>query len=343
MEGTHRGIITLSATPEFPYRPPIRPKIRPKQTPRDIEPTNRFKPIASEGGSCDIIAIRVFGLGGIMATGIQKLLFVDTNIWLDFYRAQNEAYGELLAKVEGIKEKIIITHQLETEFKKNRQQVILHSVKLLNDHKPKRVPSVGVLAQAIQFKMVGKDIDSACNRITKLQNRLLLMIEKPTEKDNVFQAVHRIFHRSDTLVLTRNPGQDDIRKVIRERAERRFLHGCPPRKASDTSYGDALNWEWMVECAINSNAELVIVSRDADYGVTHDGKSYINDHLRQEFSNRVSQRRGLLLYSKLSDALKQFKVTVTPAQVKAEAELLTDASAPTTEQEKPEGSTATAH
>jgi PIN domain len=259
-----------------------------------------------------------------MATGIQKLLFVDTNIWLDFYRAQNEAYIGLLDKVERIAPRIIVTHQLETEFKKNRQQVILKTVQLLQDHLPKKVPSVGVLAQAKQFKMVGAEIDSARSRINKLQTQLIAMLEKPTDKDKVFQAVHRVFHRDGPLVLTREQKDDEKRKAIRERAERRFMHGCPPRKANDTSYGDALNWEWMIDCAISKSAELVIVSRDADYGATHEGRSYINDHLRHEFSNRVSQKRELLLYTKLSDALKHFKVVVTQAQVEAEAELIDD-------------------
>lgn len=264
-----------------------------------------------------------------MATGIQKLLFIDTNIWLDFYRAQNEAYIGLLDKVEGIASKIIVTHQLETEFKKNRQSVILSSLKLLHDHIPKRVPSVGVLAEAQEFKMVSKGVDNVTTRIKRLERKLLRMVEKPTDHDPVFQAVHRIFHRDDDLILTREERDAEKRKSIRERAERRFMHGCPPRKQNDTSYGDALNWEWMIDCAVSKNAELVIVSRDADYGATHDGKSYINDHLWHEFSSRVSKKRKLLLYTKVSDALKHFKVPVTPAQVAAEKELVDD------EQRKP--------
>jgi hypothetical protein len=257
-----------------------------------------------------------------MATAIRKLLFIDTNIWLDFYRSQNEAYVGLLDKVEGIKDRIIITHQIETEFKKNRQQVILNSVKLLKDHTPKKVPSIGVLAEAQQFKGVGKDIESACKRIKKLQDKLVAMLERPSDNDKVFQAAHRIFHRNDQLVLTREEKDKDLRKLIRDRAERRFMHGCPPRKPSDTSFGDSLNWEWMIECAIKRNAELVIVSRDADYGITYDGESYVNDHLRQEFSNRVSQKREILLYQKLSDALKHFKIQVTAEQAKAEQQFM---------------------
>jgi hypothetical protein len=45
--------------------------------------------------------------------------------------------------------------------------------------------------------------------------------------------------------------------------------------------------------------------------------------LRQEFSERVSKKRKLLLYSKLSDALKHFAVTVSKQEEDAESELLT--------------------
>jgi hypothetical protein len=78
----------------------------------------------------------------------------------------------------------------------------------------------------------------------------------------------------------------------------------------------------MIHCANERNAELVIVSRDSDFGVTVDNKAYINDHLRQEFSERVSKKRSLLLYARLSDALKHFSVKVTPAEERAESEMV---------------------
>src|SRR5690606_10224611 len=113
-----------------------------------------------------------------------------------------------------------------------------------------------------------------------------------------------------------------IRHPIRRKAFRRFLHGCPPRKKNDTSIGDAINWEWMVHCANAQTAELVIVTRDSDYGAHFDNRGYINDHLKQEFAERVSKRRKILLYSKLSDALKHFQVPITRGEEEAEAELI---------------------
>lgn len=73
-------------------------------------------------------------------------------------------------------------------------------------------------------------------------------------------------------------------------------------------------------------AELVIVSRDSDYGVSFEGKNYVNDDLRQEFSDRVSKKRKLLLYEKLSDALKHFARPITSQEQEAESEIVTAAS-----------------
>jgi hypothetical protein len=78
----------------------------------------------------------------------------------------------------------------------------------------------------------------------------------------------------------------------------------------------------MVYCARSRNAELVIVTRDSDYGIEYDGQAYVNDHLKQEFAERVSQKRKLLLYRRLSDALKHFKVAVTPQEEQAESEIV---------------------
>jgi len=137
--------------------------------------------------------------------------------------------------------------------------------------------------------------------------------------DPVYKVTQRIFHKSDDLVLTR---EDSIRRLIRRRAFRRFIHGCPPRKRNDTSIGDAMNWEWMIECAIRRKAELVIVTRDSDYGVVFDGTGYINDHLIQEFGERVRRKRKILLYAKLSEALRHFKVPVTTQEAEEEDRLV---------------------
>jgi hypothetical protein len=252
-----------------------------------------------------------------MAKGIQKLLFIDTNIWLDFYRARNEAGLALLKSVEAISDRIIVTFQLEAEFKKNRQAAIFEGMQQLKG--PPHIPRPGMFSDAQATRMLSKSIKQANTQVDKLKLKLKRAIENPAMHDPVYKACQRIFHKSDHLVLTR---EDNIRATIRRKAMKRFLHGCPPRKKDDTSIGDAFNWEWMIHCAMENSAELVIVSRDSDYGLTFDNKAYINDHLKQEFSERVSQKRALLLYHRLSDALKHFEVPVSQQEVDAETEIV---------------------
>lgn len=246
-----------------------------------------------------------------------KLIFIDANIWLDFYRARSDAGLALLKHVEAVTNRVIVTYQLEQEFKKNRQAAILEGMQELKA--PTHIARPGIFSDAKASRALSKSLKDAEKRVKSLKTRLTRVLDEPAQHDPVYQACQRIFHRSDPLVLTRD---NPIRHSIRRRAFRRFLHGCPPRKKSDTSLGDPLNWEWMVECANNGNAELVIVSRDSDYGAVFDGKAYINDHLRQEFSERVSKKRRLLLYARLSDALKHFQVPVTALEEEAEAELV---------------------
>jgi hypothetical protein len=144
-------------------------------------------------------------------------------------------------------------------------------------------------------------------------------LNDPTRADPVYQICQRCFHKADEITLLR---ETKVKRKIVRQAFRRFLFDCPPRKKNDTSIGDAINWEWIVECANAGQAEIHIVSRDADYGITLEGKSYLNDHLHQEFKERVSKKRNIFLHTKLAEALKQFQVTVSAAEEKEETEIL---------------------
>jgi len=242
---------------------------------------------------------------------------VDTNIWLDFYRARNETGLKLLEHLEKLSTKLIVTYQLESEFKKNRQAAIREGMQALKA--PQEVSRPGIFSDAASTKIMARNVKDAEKRVKKLKARLIRALEDPALHDPVYQVCQRLFHKDDDLVLTRN---NKLRHSIRRRALKRFFHGCPPRKSGDTSMGDSFNWEWMVHCAREQTAGLVIITRDEDYGITVDGRSYVNDHLRQEFSERVSKKRKLLLYSRLSDALKLFAVTVTPQEEEAEKEIV---------------------
>jgi PIN domain len=244
---------------------------------------------------------------------LKKLLFVDTNIWLDFYRARNEAGLALLNHLDQLRDSIIVTQQLEMEFKKNRLTAILEGMQQLKT--PEKTVRPGLFSDAKAVQKIARAIKEIEGHNKKLQGRLARVVSDPTHHDPVYKVCQRLFHRESSLVL----GKDHEEMAnIRGLALERFHLGCPPRKKSDTSIGDSINWEWMIACADRETAELVIVSRDGDYGQDFDDVTYLNDHLKQEFSERVSKKRTVLLYKRLSDALKHFQVEVSDAEVNEE-------------------------
>ncbi|MFN3843551.1 MAG: PIN-like domain-containing protein [Rehaibacterium terrae] len=86
-------------------------------------------------------------------TKLKKLLFVDTNIWLDFYRARNDAGLALLKHAEAVADSIIVTYQLESEFKKNRQAAILEGMQELKP--PGQIPRPAIFSDAKSTQIFG--------------------------------------------------------------------------------------------------------------------------------------------------------------------------------------------
>jgi predicted nucleic acid-binding protein len=252
-----------------------------------------------------------------MAAGkrpVKVFAFIDTNIFLDFYRSQNETSLTLLKKLEGVKESVICTYQVEMEFLKNRQKAITDNISDKNLNIDSRLPAVMDDSNLNNIlKNQKSDLDK---RKKELKLRIGNIIGRPARYDPIYKSLEAIFTSKNDYVLTRDM---KVRHKIKRLAWRRFILGYPPRKSSDTSIGDALNWEWFIHCAKTNPGKYVIVSRDSDYGATYNGKSYLNDALKSEFRDRVG-RKSITYTTKLSEALKIMEVAITPAEEKVETE-----------------------
>jgi hypothetical protein len=210
------------------------------------------------------------------------------------------------------------------EYKSNRQSAILEGMKQLK--MPQMPPPLGIFSEAKASKMIGKRRDEIDNRLTRLRGRLERALTDPQQHDPVYQTCQRIFGRDDRTLTFSIDSNRRLKRIIREKAMRRFVLGCPPRKADDTSIGDAINWEWMVHCAESRQAELIILTRDSDYGMQFGKGVLLNDHLKQEFKERVSKKRDVLVYRSASLALKHFHVPVSEKVVKSELEFISSTS-----------------
>ena len=147
------------------------------------------------------------------------------------------------------------------EFLKNRQNVIDESLRNLKFQSQPDMPAI--FADSATNKSVLK-LSKEIEKKTKLQRkRTLNLLRDPKKYDVVFQTLKEIFSSSSDHVLTRGMS---CRGTIKRLALRRFLLGYPPRKKNDTSYGDAVNWEWIIHCGNLDSSRIIIVSRDGDYG-----------------------------------------------------------------------------
>ena len=132
----------------------------------------------------------------------------------------------------------------------------------------------------------------------------------------------RIFDHESRFNLRR---PDKRRFEIRRLARKRFSLGYPPRKPKAISLGDFIHWEWIIACARPEERErhdVMIVSRDGDFGKNLGKISIINDWLLREFKERVSPQRQIVLLPRLTDALKKLDEHVNAADVEEEDRLI---------------------
>lgn len=251
---------------------------------------------------------------------MDTLIFIDTNILLDFYRyPRGSAALSALDHIDKNQGIIITGNQVEMEFKKNRQKVIVESIKEMKGPKWETFKIPVILERSKPAKAIETQKLNIQKQSKALQQRIERALKNPSRNDAVYKTVQRLFRADTPLCLTR---KDRIRFEIRRLARKRFMLGYPPRKDSDTSIGDAVNWEWVIHCAKKHNANVVIVSRDSDYGQRYGDESIINDWLLEEFRSRVNRRKSLVLTEKLMGAFKEAAIPVTEEEIEAEDELL---------------------
>jgi hypothetical protein len=253
---------------------------------------------------------------------MDALLFIDTNIFLDFYRdRKSDVSTKFLEQIELCKDRLILGSQLEMEYKNNRQVVILETLGKFGTPDWGKLSPPALIADLQASKMIKKHQKEIGTQQKKVVEKIQNILKNPGANDDVYKVLQRVFKHSSGFNLNRDSKR---RFAIRRLARKRFFLGYPPRKKNDTSCGDAINWEWIVQCSIDSGKDIVIVTRDSDFGVTYKDESYLNDWLQQEFKQRVSQQRKIKLTSKLSEALKIVHANVTAEMEADEARILSE-------------------
>ena len=114
----------------------------------------------------------------------KELLFVDTNILLDFYRVRSDTGLHLLNRIDSLHDHIVRTAQVEMEFKSNRQRVICESLNALKPPQFSFSPPA-FLHDTKTVEIINRRMVDTKNRLAQLKKRLKRVMEKPALYDPV--------------------------------------------------------------------------------------------------------------------------------------------------------------
>lgn len=245
-----------------------------------------------------------------------SLVFIDTKIFLDLYRIQGgETSLSVLDHFDRNCDRIITTTQVEMEYKKNRQAAVLKSLRDATSCHEGQL----IVPAFLRDAQVERSMQAARQRVSehtkRLRARAAKLIREPARNDIIYKVLQQLFRSKGPCHLSRNTSS---RHQIDRLARKRFCLGYPPRKDGDTSVGDAVNWEWMIHCANELDRDIVIVSRDSDYGVMWERDAILNDWLRQEFIERVGRKRTITLTPRLTEGLHIAGIKVARAEIEQE-------------------------
>jgi predicted metal-dependent hydrolase len=147
-----------------------------------------------------------------MAKKIEKLdalIFIDTNILLDFYRIRKSDISlKYLSEMEAHKDKLILTNQVEMEFRKNRQKVILETIAEVNKISSGILNVPTILSDAKPVEMIKNAQKQISTQQKKIKERIDKLLSNPGTQDKVFLTLQRIFKTESEFNLSKKMRND---------------------------------------------------------------------------------------------------------------------------------------
>lgn len=180
-------------------------------------------------------------------------LFIDTNIFLNFFHYSSDDLEELKKLAVVLREgrlRLLLPEQVVVEFHRNREAKIADSLKRLRDTR-----------LSPQFPQMCKDypeydeLRGHQRAFEEAHRRLIDQIiadvdAKSLKADALIESLFEVAVRIETT------------PALLDRARIRFDVGNPPGK--NRSLGDALNWEALLQ-QVDAGRDLHLVSGDSDY------------------------------------------------------------------------------
>jgi len=224
-----------------------------------------------------------------------KHVFIDSNIFLDFYRLGKDDLEKLTQLIDLIKNgkiKIYLTKQVYDEFFRNREEAFKKTYKNFLDEK------VNIQMNSI-FKNYPeyKKITLVKRALEKLKSDLGQKVEVDMNSRSLIadEVVKKIFDASQFIASD----------IFLDKAIVRHKLGNPPGKKNN-SYGDEINWETLLQC-VPDGEKLIIISNDGDYESPMSERK-IDSYLEVEW--KKIKKSKIYLYKSLGIFFKEHDIAI---------------------------------
>jgi predicted nucleic acid-binding protein len=224
-----------------------------------------------------------------------KLLFIDSNIFLNFYHFYDEDLDQLSKLVELIKKreiKLYVTTQVHDEIKRNRENRLEDAYKKFSE-------SECVIKMPIFCKHYDEYAD------IKRAQQLLRKIKSSLDK-KIFRDIGEKNLKADKIindlifVSTIIESDKYLPKAIT-----RYRLGRPPGK-NKNSCGDEVNWEALI-AEIKEDGEFIIISEDNDY-INCVDKNKLKDYLIDEWKEHNNNE--IFFYKSLGSFFREHDIKI---------------------------------
>jgi len=230
-------------------------------------------------------------------------LFIDANIYLDFYEIQE--VSTLLKPLIEVSDHVLVTNQIVDEVFRNKLEKsnnkFVEYLHKINTALP--LPDM-LTANAVAEIDDGvmKNLEELSSALKSIKIRLENIYCKTLEQiakneDKVSVELMKIF--STALIYS----EQQINA-----ANKRKMFGNPPGKYKNP-VGDEISWQQVLDYAKENNCPIWVVSKDGDFMLKAFNKSSIGN----AFLIKEIREKGIpdfKFYSNLSTALQEFKKTI---------------------------------
>lgn len=215
-----------------------------------------------------------------------KNLFIDTNIWLSLYHFTNDdlTQFEKLKEYIGDSINLIVPQQVYDEIIRNREAKIKDALKDFVF----KAPSYPVFCKGYdEYNEISEKVSNIIDRFKEWKS--VINDDIQTQKLPADKIIASFMKKVNLIPCTN----------IVKKAYNRYLIGNPPGK--DNKYGDAINWECLLE-NVDNGEDLYFISADKDYSSLLDSKK-LNNFLAQEWENKKESK--IIFYTNLVDFLNE--------------------------------------